>query len=81
MQHSPGVIAKIAEIRPGQGPRSYRRLRPDVASTLVAGHRALPVHPVGCTNAFMQLAGTLMHETTEQVASADPGRLILAGED
>jgi site-specific DNA-cytosine methylase len=45
MQHSPGVIAKIAEIRPGQGPRSYRRLHPDVASTLVAGHRALPVHP------------------------------------
>jgi DNA (cytosine-5)-methyltransferase 1 len=45
MQHSPGVIAKIAEIRPGQGPRSYRRLHPDVASTLVVGHRALPVHP------------------------------------
>jgi DNA (cytosine-5)-methyltransferase 1 len=45
MRHSPWVIAKIATIPPGQGPQSYRRLRPDVASTLVAGHRALPVHP------------------------------------
>jgi DNA (cytosine-5)-methyltransferase 1 len=45
MRHSPWVIAKIAAIQPGQGPRSYRRLRPDVATTLVAGHRALPVHP------------------------------------
>jgi DNA (cytosine-5)-methyltransferase 1 len=45
MRHSPWVIAKIAAIRPGQGPRSYRRLRTDVATTLVAGHRALPVHP------------------------------------
>jgi len=27
---------------------------------------------------FMQLGG-LVHQTTEQVASADPGRLILAG--
>jgi DNA (cytosine-5)-methyltransferase 1 len=46
MPHSPWVIAKIAAIRPGQGPRSYRRLRLDMASTLVAGHRALPVHPL-----------------------------------
>jgi DNA (cytosine-5)-methyltransferase 1 len=40
MQHSPWVIAKIAAIRPGQGPRSYRRLRPDVASiwSLVTAH-------------------------------------------
>ena len=45
MNHSPEVVAKIREIGPGGGPISYRRLYGDVASTLVAGHRALPVHP------------------------------------
>lgn len=45
MAHSPAVIAKIAAIDPGQGPISYRRLESDTARTLVAGHRALPVHP------------------------------------
>jgi DNA (cytosine-5)-methyltransferase 1 len=45
MRHSPRVIAKLAGIPPGAGPRSYRRLRPDMAMTVVAGHRALPVHP------------------------------------
>ncbi len=45
MSHSPRVIAKIKSIGPGDGPISYRRLEADVARTLVAGHRALPVHP------------------------------------
>jgi DNA (cytosine-5)-methyltransferase 1 len=45
MRHSPRVIAKIARISPGGGPLSYRRLRSDMAMTLVAGHSALPVHP------------------------------------
>lgn len=45
MRHSQQVIDKIAEIKPGKGPISYRRLQRDLARTLVAGHRALPVHP------------------------------------
>lgn len=45
MRHSPGVVEKIAKIPRGGGPISYRRLDGDVARTLVAGHRALPVHP------------------------------------
>jgi DNA (cytosine-5)-methyltransferase 1 len=45
MAHSDKVLAKIELIRPGGGPISYRRLEGDLARTLVAGHRALPVHP------------------------------------
>jgi DNA (cytosine-5)-methyltransferase 1 len=45
MRHSPAVVEKIAAIPRGGGPISYRRLDGDVARTLVAGHRALPVHP------------------------------------
>jgi DNA (cytosine-5)-methyltransferase 1 len=45
MRHSPEVIERIKAIPPGGGPISYRRLEPDLARTLVAGHRALPVHP------------------------------------
>ena len=45
MRHSQRVIDKIAKIQPGRGPISYRRLQRDLARTLVAGHRALPVHP------------------------------------
>lgn len=45
MGHSPDVVKKIAAIPQGGGPISYRRLDGDVARTLVAGHRALPVHP------------------------------------
>jgi DNA (cytosine-5)-methyltransferase 1 len=45
MHHSKAVIKKIRSIEPGKGPISYRRLEKDVARTLVAGHRALPVHP------------------------------------
>lgn len=45
MCHSERVVAKIKTIPPGGGPISYRRLETDVARTLVAGHRALPVHP------------------------------------
>jgi DNA (cytosine-5)-methyltransferase 1 len=47
MRHSSRVIAKIARISPGGGPLSYRRLRPDVAMTLVAGHGALPLQRHG----------------------------------
>jgi DNA (cytosine-5)-methyltransferase 1 len=46
MDHSAAVIEKISKITPGAGPISYRRLHPDLARTIVAGHRALPVHPV-----------------------------------
>ena len=46
MNHSPEVVAKIKTIPPGGGPISYRRLDGDIARTLVAGHRALPVHPI-----------------------------------
>lgn len=45
MAHSERVVKKIALIEPGKGPISYRRLHKDLARTIVAGHRALPVHP------------------------------------
>jgi DNA (cytosine-5)-methyltransferase 1 len=45
MKHSARVIQKISQIAPSKGPISYRRLRPDLAHTLIAGHRAMPVHP------------------------------------
>ncbi len=45
MRHSGAVVEKISKIVPGQGPFSYRRLDPVLATTIVAGHRALPVHP------------------------------------
>lgn len=46
MRHSPGVIQRIASFEPGKEPVSYRRLDPIEAQTIIAGHRALPVHPV-----------------------------------
>jgi DNA (cytosine-5)-methyltransferase 1 len=46
MRHSARVLTKIAQIPAGAGPRSYRRLRSDLAFTIVAGHRALPLHPI-----------------------------------
>jgi DNA (cytosine-5)-methyltransferase 1 len=46
MAHSKKVVRKIAKIAAGKGPLSYRRLNPEVAHTLIAGHRALPVHPI-----------------------------------
>lgn len=45
MSHSDQVVAKISKIPSGGGPISYYRLEGDLARTLVAGHRALPVHP------------------------------------
>lgn len=45
MNHSAAVVRKIRAIPAGGGPISYRRLDRDLARTLVAGHRALPVHP------------------------------------
>jgi DNA (cytosine-5)-methyltransferase 1 len=45
MRHSEAVIKKIVAIPAGGGPISYRRLESDEARTIVAGHRALPVHP------------------------------------
>lgn len=45
MQHSMKVKNKIANILPGKGPLSYRKLNPDgYAPTLISGHRAPPVH-------------------------------------
>ena len=45
MRHSEKVVEKIEKIEQGKGPISYRRLGGDLARTLVAGHRAMPVHP------------------------------------
>jgi DNA (cytosine-5)-methyltransferase 1 len=45
MKHAPRVIKKISEIRGTEGPLSYRRVSREYANTIVAGHRALPVHP------------------------------------
>ncbi len=45
MDHSDRVKRKIARIRPGHGPLSYRKLDPEgIAGTLVCGHRAFPCH-------------------------------------
>jgi DNA (cytosine-5)-methyltransferase 1 len=46
MRHSRQVIERIASFKPGEEPISYRRLGPVEARTIIAGHRALPVHPV-----------------------------------
>lgn len=45
MSHSKRVIKRIAGFKPGDEPISYRRLGRVEARTIVAGHRALPVHP------------------------------------
>jgi DNA (cytosine-5)-methyltransferase 1 len=45
MAHSTRVVDKIKAIPQGEGPISYRRLESDEARTLIAGHRAMPVHP------------------------------------
>ncbi len=45
MAHSARVIRRIESFQPGDEPISYRRLGPVEARTVVAGHRALPVHP------------------------------------
>lgn len=45
MRHSEKVRLKIAAIKPGKGPLSYRKLNPEsYAATLISGHRAPPVH-------------------------------------
>ena len=45
MIHSDKVIRKIARIKPGTGPLSYRKLDPtQPAATLICGHRAMPCH-------------------------------------
>jgi DNA (cytosine-5)-methyltransferase 1 len=45
MQHSERVIKKIARLKPGTGPMSYRKLHPaKPAKTLFSGHRAPPAH-------------------------------------
>ncbi len=45
MRHSRRVISKIRRIQRGKGPISYKRLTWNYSGTIVAGHRALPVHP------------------------------------
>jgi DNA (cytosine-5)-methyltransferase 1 len=45
MLHSKRVVMRIKRIHAGEGPLSYRRIPRDYAQTIVAGHRALPVHP------------------------------------
>jgi len=47
MRHSAKVVSRIKEIPSGGGAISYRRLHPaEPGRTIIAGHRALPVHPV-----------------------------------
>jgi len=46
MKHSDRVIQRISSFEPGKEPISYRRLGRIEARTIVAGHRALPVHPI-----------------------------------
>jgi DNA (cytosine-5)-methyltransferase 1 len=46
MRHSPEVIRRIASFERGHEPISYRRLDQVEAQTIIAGHRALPVHPI-----------------------------------
>lgn len=45
MRHSESVMRRIATFKRGSEPISYRRLDPIEARTIIAGHRALPVHP------------------------------------
>jgi len=45
MRHSDDVIRRIASFERGKEPISYRRLDAAEARTIIAGHRALPVHP------------------------------------
>ena len=45
MAHTSRVIKKIETIEGGEGPLSYRRVSHVYANTIIAGHRALPVHP------------------------------------
>jgi DNA (cytosine-5)-methyltransferase 1 len=45
VQHSKDGISKIADLEPGTGPMSYRRLHPSKPSkTIFSGHRAPPAH-------------------------------------
>lgn len=46
MRHSEEVIRRISSFKSGEEPISYRRLGRVEARTIIAGHRALPVHPV-----------------------------------
>lgn len=45
MAHAKRVVARIKKIKGGEGPISYRRVSKLYARTIIAGHRALPVHP------------------------------------
>lgn len=45
MNHSGRVVRRISRFQPGKEPISYRRLGRVEARTIIAGHRALPVHP------------------------------------
>jgi DNA (cytosine-5)-methyltransferase 1 len=45
MRHSRRVVKKIMRLKSGEGPLSYRRVSRKYANTIIAGHRALPVHP------------------------------------
>ena len=45
MAHGRKVVEKIKCIERGTGPISYKRLPLGLTGTLIAGHRALPVHP------------------------------------
>jgi DNA (cytosine-5)-methyltransferase 1 len=45
MKHGDRVVRRLRRLKRGKGPISYKRLSWAHAGTLVAGHRALPVHP------------------------------------
>jgi DNA (cytosine-5)-methyltransferase 1 len=90
MNHGSNVKAKLRRLKPG-GPISYRRLIWDeLAPTLIAGHRALPVHPVQPRAITVREAARLQSfedsylfegsNTSQitQVANAVPPRLAMA---
>jgi hypothetical protein len=91
MRHSSRVQEKIATLTPGVGPISYRKLSLDrPAHTVIAGHNALPTHPVALRSITVREAARLQsfpddfrflgpkHSQALQVANAVPPRFAHA---
>jgi DNA (cytosine-5)-methyltransferase 1 len=74
MAHGDWVIRKIRKIKAGDGPISYRRLEFDEARTLIAGHRALPVHPTRHRSISAREAAVIQGFPAEYVFCGPRGR-------